>query len=182
MIELTQIDHRLLVASVERPFLDEDHAFKVYARGRSRAGVSGVDPIAMRGIEWAKICPVCHGDRWVEQDGVQRCGAFRCGAPRPSKMIGVTRGFFQENTRRHSGNYRLERQADLGMVFRVLLVWEFRAWWTYVALGSYRRSFHFCRQHYHRRTAGWSLHQVKRLCGDARDRTRPRLEQRGLIP
>jgi hypothetical protein len=96
-------------------------------------------------------------------------------------MVGVPRGYFEENPRRHSGNVAIERCADLGLAFQVLTLWEFRVWWAYVATGDYRRAFHFCRVTWPRRVEGWSLQRVKVLTDQAREHARPELRRRGLI-
>jgi len=175
------------------PFKDEEHAFRSYAQMMSRPSLSGIDPIAMRGIEYAKVCQYCkkkkkarskspnEAEPWKRQDGVWRCTGFRCGKLRPWKVIGVPRGYFQENVRRHSGHAGVEQLAELGLAFRVLTLWQLRAWWAYVALRDYRRTVHFCREIWPRYVAGWSLHKVKLLVDKARERARPELIRRGLI-
>jgi hypothetical protein len=163
----------------DAPFKDEEHAFRFYARAISQAGVSAVDPMAMRGVEYDEVCGNCKSTRWVKQDGAWRCAGFKCGRARPWKVIGVPRGFFQENARRNSGNHSVERSADLGVVFSVLKDEEMRAWWSYIAIHSYRGAAHFCRKQWP--SFGWNYRRVMELADTARGLSRPRLIRRGLI-
>jgi len=174
------------------PFKDEEHAFRTYAKAISQAGVSAVDPMAMRGKDYAKVCPHCKKKKrprrkrgskplpaWVFQDGAWRCTTFKCGKLRPWSLVAVPRGFFQENARRSSGNRSVERSADLGVAFSVLSMWELRAWWSYIAIGSYRGAARFCKDQWP--SYGWNYRRVMLLADTARDLARPRLIRRGLI-
>lgn len=168
------------------PFGGEDTAFRYYLAAMFESQIPGRDPFEGRIVEFALICPRCGTrDDWgVDTRGVQRCrgGGLRCGVARPQRF--VVRGSGPSLKGRapgRSGNRRLERVAELGLVFGHLHIWERRSWAGYILAGSYTRAFHNLRKGWPRRKGGWSLQTVRILADDARDRARPMLERRGLI-
>lgn len=170
------------------PFGGEDSAFRFYLDALSSPSIPGRDPFEDRVIVYAQTCPKCgQRDLWGKDTrGIERClGGFRryrCGTARPSRF--VLRGSgpsLKGRASGRSGNSRIERVADLGLVFSNLHLWERRAWESYVFVRSYKRAFHELRDGYPRRNGGWSLRTVRILTDDARDRARPMLERRGFI-
>lgn len=140
-------------------------------------GLGSMDLTELRGVELMDYCLHCQRrGRWIKQDGVWRCSRYRCGYERPKRIVPLSRARSHE-----SGNRTLETIADLGLIFDHLHLWEFRAWWSYVALGSYQRAFYSCRKLWPRREAGWSLRRVQMLTVAARERSQPRLERGGWI-
>lgn len=169
------------------PFGGEDSAFRFYLDALNSASIPGRDPFEDLVIQYAQTCPKCgRRDLWGKDTrGVERClggfKRFRCGTARPSRFVRGSGPRLKGRASGRSGNLRIERVADLGLVFSKLHLWEFRTWESRIFARSYQRAFHELREMYPRRIGGWSLRTVRSLTDDARDRARPMLERRGFI-
>lgn len=171
-----------------------DFVMREYLRlSAAAASPPGRDPLAMQGYRFLRRCSACGGSKWKKDGrGVWRCqrlvvaggrrrrkrGSFKrpCAALRPTRTAAIPKGFFQENARKNSGSFRVERLAQFGFVFRVLTEPQQRAFSTYVRLGSYAKAAAYARDEWPHLC--WTESVLRRLVKEARQRVEERLERR----